>query len=91
VNLYREWFFGYEKYNGGDVFLGHDSTTKIIGHGRVKILLKYGRIKTLPRVLHIAEIARRMISLSKTSDASVHTIFENDTCEMVQGVMVLLR
>ena len=36
-----------EKYDGGDVFLGDDSTTKIMGCGRVKLLLKYGRVRTL--------------------------------------------
>jgi hypothetical protein len=45
---HREWFSEYEKYDGGDVFLGDDSTTKIMGHGKVKLLLKYGRIRTLP-------------------------------------------
>jgi hypothetical protein len=33
---HREWFSEYENYNGGDVFLGDDSTTKIMGRGRVK-------------------------------------------------------
>jgi hypothetical protein len=47
---HREWFCEYEKYNGGDVFLGDDLTTKIIGCGRVKLLLKDGRIRTLPGV-----------------------------------------
>jgi hypothetical protein len=28
---HREWFYEYEKYDGGNVFLGNDSTTKIIG------------------------------------------------------------
>ena len=37
---HREWFSEYEKYDGGDVFLGDDSTTKILGRGRVKLLLK---------------------------------------------------
>ena len=41
---HREWFFEYEKYDGGDVFLGDELTTKIMGRGRVKLLLKYGRI-----------------------------------------------
>ena len=39
-----EWLCEYEKYNGGDVYLGDDSPTIIIGHGRVKIKLKDGRI-----------------------------------------------
>jgi hypothetical protein len=28
---HREWFCEYEKYDGGNVFLGNDSTTRIIG------------------------------------------------------------
>jgi hypothetical protein len=27
----REWFYEYERYDGGNVFLGDDSTTRIIG------------------------------------------------------------
>jgi hypothetical protein len=45
---HKEWFSEYEEYNGGDVFLGDDSTTKILGCGRVKLLLNDGRIRTLP-------------------------------------------
>jgi hypothetical protein len=47
MNPHREWFNEYENYDGGDVFLGDDSRTKIMGRGRVKLLLKYGRIRTL--------------------------------------------
>jgi hypothetical protein len=87
----REWFSEYEKYDGGDVFLGDDSTTKIMGHGRVKLLLKDGRIRTLPGVLHIPKLAKSLISISKLDDAGVNTIFGKNTCKMVRGVMVLMR
>ena len=60
-----DWFCEYEMYNGGDVSLGDDSTTKIIGCGRVKFLLKDGRIKTLNRVLHIPDLDRNLISIRK--------------------------
>jgi hypothetical protein len=33
---HKEWFSEYKKYDGGDVFLGDDSTKKIMGRGRVK-------------------------------------------------------
>jgi hypothetical protein len=32
---HKEWFYEYERYEGGDVFLGDDSTTKIVGWRRV--------------------------------------------------------
>ena len=50
-----------------------------------------GRIKTLPSVLHIPGMAKNLIFVSKMEDAGVKTIFEKETCRMVQGVMVLLK
>jgi hypothetical protein len=88
---HREWFSEYEKYDGGDVFLGDDSTTKIMGRGRVKLLLKYGRIRTLPGVLHIPKLAISLIFVSKLDDAGVDTVLGKSTCKMVRGEMVLMR
>jgi hypothetical protein len=88
---HRDWFYEYEKYDGGDVFLGDDSTTKILGRGRVKLLLKYGRIRTLLGVLHIPKLAKSLISISKMDDAGVDTVFGKKTCKMVRGAMVLMR
>ena len=34
---HREWFCEYEKYKGGDVYLGDDSPANIIRHGRVNL------------------------------------------------------
>jgi hypothetical protein len=36
-------------------------------------------------------LARNLISVRKMDDAGVKTIFEKETCKMVQGVMVLLK
>jgi hypothetical protein len=88
---HREWFSEYEKYDGGDVFLGDDSTTNILGHGRVKLLLKYGRIRTLPGVLHIPKLARSLISVSNMYDVGLDTVFGKNTCKMVRGAMLLMK
>jgi hypothetical protein len=88
---HREWFSEYEKYDGGDVFLGDYSTAKILGRGRVKLLLKYGRIRTLPGVLHIPKLSRGLISVSKLDDAGVDTAFGKNACKMIRGAMVLMR
>eukprot|EP01018_Ginkgo_biloba_P040436 Gb_16292 [translate_table: standard] len=68
---HREWFHKYESYGGGDVFLGDDSSYKIIGCGRVKVRFRDGRVKTLPGVLHIPGLARNLLSVSKMSDAGI--------------------
>jgi hypothetical protein len=72
---HREWFCEYEKYDGGNVYLGNDSTTRIIGKGRVKLRLIDGRIRTLPGVLHIPGMAINLISVSKMEDAGVKNSF----------------
>jgi hypothetical protein len=76
---HRDWIYKYEKYDSGDVFLGDDSTTKLMGHGRVKFLMKYGRIITLPGVLHIPNPTRILIFLSKLDDAGVDTLLGKGT------------
>jgi hypothetical protein len=91
MNPHRESFSEYEKYDGGDVFLGDDSTTKIMGHGRVKLLLKDRRIRTLPGVLHIPNLAMSLIYVSKLDDAGMDTLLGKGTCKMVKGAMVLMR
>jgi hypothetical protein len=50
-----------------------------------------GRIITLPSVLHIPGLANNLIYVSKMDDVGVKTIFEKETCRMVQGTMVLLK
>ena len=87
---HREWFCEYEKYDGGDVFLGDDRKPRIIGRGKVKLKLQGGSIRTLPGVLHIPALARNLISVSKMDDAGVKTVFEKNTCKMVLGSLVLM-
>ena len=87
---HREWVCEYEKYDGGDVFLGDDRKARIIGHRKVKLKLQGGRVRTLPGVLHIPALARNLIFVSKLDDVGVKTMFEKDTCKMVWEALVLM-
>jgi hypothetical protein len=80
---HREWLCEYERYDAGNVFLGDESTTRIIGRGIFKLRLIDGRIRTLPSVLHIPGLAKNLISVSKMNNAEVKNIFEKETCRMV--------
>jgi hypothetical protein len=91
VTPHREWFCEYERYDVGNVFLGDDSKTRIIGRGKFKLRLIDGRIRTLPGVMHIPGLDINLISLRKMDNAGVKKIFEKETCRMVQGEMVLLK
>ena len=88
---HREWFYEYEKYDGGDVFLGDNRKARIIGCGKVKLKLQGGGARTLLGVLHIPALARNLIFVSKLDDAGVKIVFEKDTCKMVWGALVLMQ
>ena len=88
---HREWFYEYERYNGGNVFLGDESITKIIGQGKFKLRLIDGRIRILISVMHIPRLARNFIYVIKMDDVGVKTIFEKETYRMVRGEMVFLK
>eukprot|EP00253_Pinus_taeda_P010300 PITA_10300 len=92
---------------GGDVYLasssthvdheawlidsGDDRKARIIGRRKVKLKLQGGRVRTLPGVLHIPALAKNLVSVSNLDDAGIKTVFENDTCKMVRGALVLMR
>ena len=75
---HKKWLCEYERYDGGNVFLGDDSTTRILGQGKVKLRLIYGSIRILHGVLHIPGLARNLIYVSKMDNAGVKTIFEKE-------------
>ena len=89
MNHHTEWCYECERYSG-NVFIGDDSLKKIIGCGRVKLLLNDGRIKTILGVLHIPNLARNLISISKMVNRRVNILFEKDRCKIVRGVMVFI-
>ena len=72
---HREWFYEYEKYDGGDVFLGDDRNNRIVRRGKVRLKLQAGRIITLPGVLHIPALVGNLIFVSKMDVAGVKTVF----------------
>ena len=61
----REWFCEYERYGRGNVFLGDESTTRVVGRGKVKSRLIDGRIRKLLGVLHIRGLSRNLIFVRK--------------------------
>lgn len=65
-----------------DEVLGYYSIAKIIGNGRVKLFLKYAMIRSLVGVLYNLEMAKNLIYMSMMSEASMHTISENEICNM---------
>ena len=55
------------------------------------MILRDGRRITLLGMPHIPRLERNIITISRMIDPGVHTIFENDSCKMACGVVVLMR
>ena len=89
MNLHMELIWKYEIFDGGDVFLGEKSKTKIIGNEKFELNLMGGSIKIFHGVMHILGFSKNLIYISNMNDAGVNVMFEKYTCNMVQGVMKL--
>jgi hypothetical protein len=53
MSSHKDWFFIYEKYDGGRVYLGDDSHLEIFGHGKFIIQIPNGIVKGIDDVMHI--------------------------------------
>lgn len=47
----RGWYFEYEEFNGGMVYLGDDSHLDIFGCGKFLIMIPNGRVKRIISVM----------------------------------------
>ena len=52
------------------------------------MFLKDERIDTLPKIMQTPHLGRNIIFISKMNDASIHVIFENETCNFVQEMVL---
>jgi len=87
---HREWFYEYEKYDGGDVLLADDRKAIIIKRGKLKLKLQGGRNRILLGVMHIPTLTKNLIFVRKMDDACVKIMFKEYTCKIVRGVQVLM-
>jgi hypothetical protein len=91
ITSHRYWFSMFEKYYGGIVYLGDNSTLNIVGHGRVLTRFPGGEVKGRNGVLHVLGLARNVLSVSKLNDVGVQLVFSNKVCKLVQGAMALAK
>ena len=87
---HKEWLCEYEWYDGDDVLLGDESTTRIFRLGKLWLTLQDGRKINLTGLLNIPGLERNLIYVTKMSDGGMHTLFQKDSCNMVRGAMVLM-
>lgn len=87
---HRYWFYEYNKYDGGIIFLGDYRNNIIIGRGKFKLNLMAVRIRTLYGVLYIPTLVRNLIFLRNMDVVYIGTMFEKSTWKIVRGELVLM-
>lgn len=86
-----EWLCEYDKYDGGEVFIGDGKKFRIVGNGKLKLKLQGGNIRTLPSVFYIPALSRNLIFVRNMVDASVKIMFKKGTFKMIWGALILMR
>ena len=73
--------------NGGKIFMGNSSTSKIEGVGKVVLKMTTGRFLTLKDVLHVPEIQKNLVSGSLLSKNGFKLVFESDKFSLFKSEM----
>ena len=60
----RDWFTTYRPINGGLVYMGNNTTYKVVGIGTVRIKMYDGIVRTMTDVRHMPDLAKNLLSLS---------------------------
>uniref|UniRef100_A0A2N9IN85 Integrase catalytic domain-containing protein n=1 Tax=Fagus sylvatica TaxID=28930 RepID=A0A2N9IN85_FAGSY len=60
----RDWFTTYQPINGGLVYMGNNTTYKVVGIGTVRIKMYDGIVRTMTDVRHMPDLAKNLLSLS---------------------------
>ena len=73
--------------NGGKIFMGNSSTSKIEGIGKVVLKMTTDKFLTLKDVLHVLNIQKNLVSGSLLSKNGFKLVFESDKFSLFKSGM----
>ncbi|KAG8480246.1 hypothetical protein CXB51_024797 [Gossypium anomalum] len=88
---FLEWFSTYGSVEGGVVYMGNDSSSKVIGIGTVKIRIHDGMIRTLSDVRYVPDLQKNLISLSILDLKGCRINIESSGIKVSRGALILLK
>ncbi|KAF1336396.1 Integrase catalytic core protein, partial [Globisporangium splendens] len=74
-----------------EIIIADGATMKAIGVGNIRIKIDNGRIVTITEVLHIPQLDRRLISISKLTQRGLGVRFNLTHCAIMNGDDVLVQ
>ncbi|XP_021722414.1 uncharacterized protein LOC110689893 [Chenopodium quinoa] len=72
--------------DGEDLYLGNNSTIKVLGRGQVELVFSSGTAIILRNVLYAPEISRNLVSMPTLNSLGYKLIFEANRCIITRGV-----
>jgi len=71
--------------------MGNDVEYKVVGIGTVQIKTCDGVVRTLPKVCHIRDMTRHLISLGTFETNGCRITMENGVLKVIKGAIVLMK
>jgi hypothetical protein len=86
---HRKHFLDYVQGDFGQVHLGDDAASKIVGMGKVKIKKRNGNQWLLKEVRHVPDLRKNLISTGKLASEHCISICTDKTWKVIKGSLVI--
>ena len=83
-------FLDFKEFNGGVVYIGNDSTCKIMGIGSVQIKMFDGVIRKPNDVRYVPDLKKNLISLGVLDASGYRIILEGGNLKVARGALVAI-
>ena len=87
----REMFLDFKEFNGGVVYMGNDSTCKMMGIDSVQIKMFDGVIRKLNDVRYVPDLKKKLIFLGVLVASDYRIILEGVNLEVGRGALVKIK
>jgi hypothetical protein len=87
----RDWFTTYRPINGGLVYMGNNTTYKVVGIGTVRIKMYDGIVRTMTDVRHMPDLAKNLLSLSTFDSQGYNYTSGGGVLRIGNGALIFIK
>jgi hypothetical protein len=91
VTPYRKHFLDYVQGDFGQVHLGDDAPSKIVGMGKVEIKKRNGNKCLLKEIRHVPDLRKYLISIGQLESEGCISIFTEKAWKFTKGSLVIAK
>uniref|UniRef100_A0A2N9JAK8 Uncharacterized protein n=1 Tax=Fagus sylvatica TaxID=28930 RepID=A0A2N9JAK8_FAGSY len=87
----RDRFTTYRPINGGLVYMGNNTTYKVVGIGTVRIKMYDGIVRTMTDVRHMPDLAKNLLSLSTFDSQGYNYTGGGGVLRIGKGALIVIN